>query len=239
MGLPHDYAVVLMYHSISEVDYFSAVRASDFELQMAYLFTSKLPVITLAELTRRLTAGESLGGSVAITFDDGYEDNYTVAYPILKKYRFPATVFVTTSLIGQTDKRGLKRITEQQIKEFEQDGLVSIQPHTVSHPKLAVVSRSVAKEEICESRSRLENLLGKTCDQFAYPYGNFTDETIEILQSSGFAGAVTVREDLVGPSTPIFRIPRVSIDSSTSLIQFKGKVSKAIGLYRLLQNMFV
>lgn len=239
LGLSRKSAVVLMYHSISEADYFSAVSPADFARQMAYLSASGRPVISLTELIRRLRAKESLGGSVAITFDDGYEDNYTTAYPVLKQYGFPATIFVTTGLIGKSDKRDLRRMGEAQLAELEQEGLLSIQPHTVTHPKLGEITDDDARGEIVGSRLELERILGTQCDQFAYPYGNFNDRTVALLSEAGFAAAFSVREDVVTPDVALLQIPRASIDRTTTFAQFKGKLSDALWWYTRAKRLFI
>jgi peptidoglycan/xylan/chitin deacetylase (PgdA/CDA1 family) len=206
---------------------------------MAYIARKQIPVISLHELIRRLQAREPLRGSLAITFDDGYEDNYTTALPILKKYGFPATIFVTTGLIGKSDKRGLQRMGEAQLKELEQNGLVSIQPHTVNHPELGEIADDTARQEIVGSRLELEHLLNKQCVQFAYPYGSFTNNTIELLSAAGFVAAFTVREDVVMQGTDLLQIPRASIDRTTTFSQFKGKLSNALWWYARAKRLFI
>ncbi len=226
--LPKDRASILMYHSISDrQDLFSAVSPEAFRKQMAYLAGKKCPVIPLAELVRRLRAHEPLGGSVALTFDDGYRDNYTTVFPLLKQYDFPATIFVTTDLIGKDGGY----CTAEELREMHDSGLISIEPHTLSHPKLARLSRIEAAHEVRKSRRVLQDMLGTLPTLFAYPYGSFSEETVELVCETGFMGAVTVKEGTVGPDTDVFRLPRNSVDSSTVFSQFRGKVSRAIDWY--------
>lgn len=235
--LPADRAVILMYHSISDrPDYFSSVSPVNFERQMRYLADKKYPVISLGEVLRRIKSGESLGGSVAITFDDGYRDNLVVAFPILKKYNFPATIFVTTGLAGTNDKRGLKRMTVEELRMLEGSGLVAIEPHTTTHPRLSRLSAEAAREEIEGSKQFLEAALGKRCRFFATPYGDFNDETLQAIHDCGFEAATTVAEGTtMGRGADLFRLPRVSIDRSTTFAQFKGKLSTAVDWYEKLK----
>jgi peptidoglycan/xylan/chitin deacetylase (PgdA/CDA1 family) len=231
LGLPRDRAVILMYHSIGPANgYFWNVTLPDFERQMAYIASTGKAVISLAELVRRLRAGEKLGSAVAITFDDGYHDNYTNARPVLEKYRFPATVFVETDAIGRLDKRGFRRMSETEIREMKTAG-VDIQPHSQTHPRLGEVDSTRLREEIEGSKRAIEAILGKTADLFAYPYGSFSDESQRVLKECGFAAATTVGEGTVHSATNPFMLPRVSIDSSTSFAQFRGKLSRAIDVY--------
>ena len=220
-------ASILMYHSISaRQDFFSAVSPEAFQKQMVYLAGKKCPVIPLAELVRRLHAHEPLGGSIVLTFDDGYRDNYTTVFPLLKQYNFPATIFVTTDLIGTPGY-----CSAEELQEMHTSGLVSIEPHTLTHPKLAKLSRAEASREIRESRQVLQEVLGTTPMLFAYPYGSFSEETVSLMREMDFVGAVTVQEGTVSPNTDPFRLPRNSIDSSTAFSQFRGKVSRAIDWY--------
>src|SRR3989344_9554004 len=176
--LPQDRAAILMYHSVSPgVDYFMNVEPDDFERHMAYLAEQKITVIALSELVARLKARKPLGGAVVLPFDDGYRDNYTIAFPLLKKYRFPATIFVTTDMIGKTDKRGLERLSAAEMKELHASGLINIEPHTKTHPKLAKLSDQDARAEIEGSKKAIEQLLGTDTKLFAYPYGNASDAT--------------------------------------------------------------
>lgn len=232
--LPETRASILMYHSVSaRGGSFSAVSPEEFQRQMAYIAGKRCTVIPLSELVRRLRAGKTLGGSVALTFDDGYRDNYTEVFPLLKQYGFPATIFVTTDLIGQA-----QYCTVEELREMHSSGLISIEPHTLSHPKLAKLSRAEAAREVRESRSALENILGTAPTLFAYPYGDFSDETVDIVREAGFAGAVTVEEGIVGSDTDPLRLPRNSVDGSTTFSQFRGKVSRAIDWYLALKTIF-
>ena len=240
LGLPADRAVILMYHSIGPHNgYFWNVTAGEFAKQMTYLASTKRSVISLSELVRKLRAHEKLGGMVAITFDDGYRDNYTNAFPILKRYGFPATIFVTTDLVGAKDKRGFARLSLEEMQDMLASGLVDIQPHSKTHPKLAETSQARAREEVTGSKRAVETLLGIHATVFAYPYGNYNNVTQTIVRESGFEAAATVGEGTVHSRTDPYMLPRNSIDSSTTMAQFRGKVSHAIDHYESLKKMFV
>ena len=228
--LPQDRASILMYHSIVDrIGHFNSVSPQAFEQHLGYLARHAVPVIPLRELVQRLKQKAPPGGAVALTFDDGFRDNFLHALPLLKKYGYPATVFVVTDRIGTTDaKQGLEYMSVDEIKEMEASGLVAIEPHTMSHPKLAELPAADARNEIEGSRTYIGSLLGKRVTLFAYPYGNFNDETARIVAECGFDAAVTVEEGTVGPDAPLYRLPRNSIDASTTLAQFKGKISTAI-----------
>ncbi len=229
--LAKDRASILMYHSISgQKDHFSAISPEVFNQQMAYLAATKRAVISLTELVRRLRTREPLGGPTVLTFDDGYRDNYTTVFPLLKQYNFPATIFVTTNLIGNPGY-----CSAEELREMHNSGLIALEPHTLSHPRLTKLPRVDAEREIRESQRVLQEILGATPALFAYPYGDFSGETVGLAREVGFAGAVTVAEGTVGSDTDPFLLPRNAIDRSTTFSQFRGKVSRAIDRYASLK----
>lgn len=183
LGLPSTRAVILMYHSIEEKPgHFNFISPETFRLQMAYLAEKKTPVISLAELVRRLQKKEPLGGAVSITFDDGYRDNLTNAFPVLKRYNFPATIFMVTNLVGRVDKNGQQRLSLQELQTLEASGLVDIEPHTKSHPRLSKLDARAVRDEVASSKGDIEEMLGKKATLFAYPYGDFDETTPRVVQ---------------------------------------------------------
>ena len=230
-------AVILMYHSIAKrPGHFNSVAPEMFEAQMRYLKEHQYSIISLDELVSRLQSGKSLEGSIVLTFDDGYRDNYSVALPILRRYGFPATVFVVTGRIG-SDVRGMEYLLPNELIEMR-DEKIDIQPHTKTHPRLTDVEDSVARDEIRGSKIALQEMVGKEMDFFAYPYGAHTDRSVALVKECGFRAAVTVREGTVGKGTDLFRIPRVSIDASTTMTQFRGKLSRAVDRYEALKRIW-
>lgn len=233
--LPNDHAAILMYHSIGDNDAEFTVSRNTFEEQMKYLRGTNAPVIPVRELVRRLYSREALGGAVAITFDDGYRDNFVDAFPVLQKYNFPATVFVITDRIG-THRRGFQYCSAEELRAMEQSGLVDIEPHTKSHPHLAREPLERQREEITVSKEVLETITGKKCEVFAYPYGSFSDNTVTIVREAGFAAGVSVVPGTVNPDSDLMRLPRNHVGRSTSPAQFKGIVSGAVDRYEALKK---
>jgi peptidoglycan/xylan/chitin deacetylase (PgdA/CDA1 family) len=233
-----DRAAILMYHSISDhPEYFSAVTPASFEAQMEHLARSGRSVIPLAELVRRLESGEPLGGSVAITFDDGYRDNYLAAFPVLKSHGFPATVFVTTDAIGTVDKRGLEMLSESEIREMHASGLIAIEPHTKTHPIVPALAAREARAEIEESKAAIESLVRAPATIFAYPYGAYDDAIADVVRDCGYGAAVTVTEGTVSHDADPFRLPRNSVDRTTTPAQFRGKISRAVDYYEAMKAL--
>ena len=109
--------------------------------------------------------------TAAVTFDDGYLDNYTQAYPILKKYNIPATIFVVINRIGKHMGND-DYMSWAQIKELSESGLITIGSHSMNHPNLSEIeSEQEMESEILESKNILEESLGRKVDLFSYPFG--------------------------------------------------------------------
>ena len=233
--LPKDRAAILMYHSIATTEHFFSVSLKDFEWQMNHLSEEHMPVISLKDLVVRLTSKKELGGSIAVTFDDGYRNNFTDAFPILKRHNFPATIFVATEKIGSSDARGFARLTPEDMREMGASGLIDIEPHTHTHPHLSRASHEVQRKEIVESKRIVEGIVQKKCTLFAYPYGDFSEETVDIVTEEAFDAAVSVIEGTVHKGSNLYHLPRNSIDHSTTFSQFCGKISTAVDRYEAIK----
>lgn len=114
---------------------------------------------------------------IALSFDDGYDNLYTVAYPLLKEKGVPFTVFIAPSFIG---KAGY--LTKDQLLELAQDPLVTVGSHGLTHLALKGQSAEIQERELMESKARLEDLTGAPVDLLAYPNGQADDTTFAVLQ---------------------------------------------------------
>lgn len=173
--------VVYMYHSVREEpvnpdDADLSVRPEEFEKQLRFFTERKMKTLFASELKEEQSKHAKY---VVITLDDGYEDNYTEVFPLLKKYNCKATIFMITSLIG---KEGY--LNASQIKEMTESGLVSVQSHTVSHEPLALGDKVYEEVdyELSRSKAVLEYISGKNVDCVSMPNGSFDDVVLEIAQ---------------------------------------------------------
>ncbi|MBN2120517.1 MAG: polysaccharide deacetylase family protein [Candidatus Omnitrophica bacterium] len=180
---------ILFYHHVGlpgDDDPNLYVSPAAFERQMRHLKRDS-KVISFDELMSFLKdKAYPEQDCVVITFDDGWKDNYEVAYPILKKYGFPATIFVATGLVGKKNM-----LTWEQILEMSNDG-ISFGAHSVTHPHLTKIDLKAAREEILNSKKELEEQIGKKVSWFAYPFGEFNSEIIKILKELDFECACSV-----------------------------------------------
>lgn len=132
---------------------------------------------------------------VCITFDDGYRDNYTLAYPMLKRLGVPFTVYVTSGFIDNqlsmwwypNQQLGM---SSDELQLMDVDPLCTIGAHTVSHPKLDILTREQQYREIAESKQTLEALLGHEIKHFSFPHGAHNDDTLAICRELGFRTVV-------------------------------------------------
>ena len=162
-------------------------------------------------LTKELLPGPNKK-PVVLTFDDGYEDFYTVAFPLLKKYNFKATIYIIYNLI---DHRGY--LTTDQIKELIASGLVEVGSHTLNHPNLKTVSNEVLRYEIEQSKAKLERKFDLTIKTFAYPYGAFSPTALAEVQAAGYTAAVSTHPGTYQTVADLFQLNRVRV------LSFSGK----------------
>lgn len=151
--------------------------------------------VSIDEACNIINRGRSDHPFVCLTFDDGYQDNYDIAYPILKQYGIPFVIYVTTGFIDNrlpmwwypNEQLG---ISAKSLKDLDADPLCTIGAHTVSHSKLDTLSPEKQREEIMRSKQELETLLGHPVRHFSYPHGAHNADTLDIVKSAGFHSAL-------------------------------------------------
>ncbi|MBU3098892.1 MULTISPECIES: polysaccharide deacetylase family protein [Clostridium] len=213
---------VLEYHSISyDKGNPICIPIKKFDEQMKYLKDNGYYTITLTNLYEYLMNNTPIPRkSVVITFDDGYDNNYTVMFPILKKYKFKATIFVITSL---TDVHS-NMLTSKQLIEMNKYG-IDIESHTVHHDNLKSISKDNQLKTLIQSKKYLEKTLNKTINFFAYPYGGYNKSAIEALKEAGYKMAFTTEKGWSSKKNGIFSLHRVWISASDSKKVFESKIS--------------
>ena len=178
---------VLCYHSINSVknDECDPLPPALFESHLKYLREHYTP-ISLGALADALTGKRQVPpNAVVVTFDDGYRDNFEIAYPMLRRYLIPATFFIVPGFInGDVDligDPGWEAMTWDNIRQMDVDPLVEFGAHTQSHAILATLDATAARHEIDKSKAELEQRLGHAIDLFAYPYGQAEHVSSEAL----------------------------------------------------------
>ena len=169
---------ILTYHNFTtgEGDSYK-INITNFEKQMEFLSLNSYSVISLSELLAGLRAGQLPPKPIVITIDDGFKSTYTLAYPVLKKYNFPATLFLYTDFI----EKNSHSLTWEEIREMTRNN-IEIGSHTLSHCNLLKYKENESydsyisriKKEVFLSKEILESKIGSKIKFFAYPYGAYS-----------------------------------------------------------------
>jgi peptidoglycan/xylan/chitin deacetylase (PgdA/CDA1 family) len=195
------------------------VTAQAFEDQLKLLRRAGYRPGTLDEIWQSLNGHAPPRRSIVLTFDDGYEDNYSVAFPILKKYGWTATFFVVTSTIGT---RG--HMTAAQLAEMSAAGM-AVESHGQHHIDFSQLPLGVARTELSRSKEIIAGWSGRPVAFFAYPAGKFTPALERLLGSLGYHGALTEVPGFVSASSRPFALERVRVDHDDSLGTFARKLN--------------
>ena len=193
-------STILLYHGVGPTNTridpgFLRVRPEAFREQLGLLLESGFETVTVDELVRRSGGRKPPPGLVALSFDDGMDDNHSVVLPLLREHGVRATVFVTTGLIGKPNpwmapESGARMMTVEELRDLAAAGF-EIGAHTVSHPDLSRLGFDECLREMRESRDELERTLGVEVRTFAYPSCHYGPAAVEAARAAGFTAAVT------------------------------------------------
>lgn len=221
-------APVLMYHYVrvvadpqaDQLGFSLSVTPAAFETQMTYLISHGFTTITPDDLWQAVSGQSTLPPKpVLITFDDGYADFYTAAWPILKKYNLKATAFVVTGFLSDLAGRYL---TWSEVRELDRSGLVTIADHTAHHVNVATSAQ--AEFEIVASKQRLEAFLGHAVTAFAYPGGTFNIAAEKMVAKSGFNFGFTTQGGRSHSLAARLAAPRVRVSGGETLATFIARL---------------
>lgn len=212
---------VLYYHSIlNEPGNELRMPPEQFEEQMKYLSDHGYHVLTIDQLYNVLYEnGTAPEKPVVITFDDGYSDNFTQAFPIMQKYHFSGTVFMVSSFVN-----GQGFLTEDQLKQLQAAGW-AIGGHTKNHTNLTTVSINATVKELKDSRTFLEHLLGQPLKYFAYPYGGYRADIKEAVKEDGYLLAFTTERGWTKRNSDPLLIQRVYCYANMGIKEYERRLS--------------
>lgn len=195
-----------------------SVTPDKFEAQMSYLAQNGYTPITLDTLYGIFNKQtQAPAKPVVLTFDDGYIDFYTTAFPILRKYNFHAVSFIPTGLMNQG-----YYMSWAQIKEIQASGLVTFEAHSVTHSNLTSLSTNRLTKELQDSKNVLQSQTGYPVNFIAYPYGASNNLVQQTAQKSGFVGGVGT---WFGKATsPSMNMPRIRITGQMDLKTFTSRL---------------
>ncbi|MFS9128325.1 polysaccharide deacetylase family protein [Streptococcus salivarius] len=216
---------ILMYHAVHVMDPSEASNANLivdpdlFEAQIKALSKAGYYFLTPEEAYKAFTENALPAKKVVwLTFDDGNEDFYTIAYPILKKYKAKATNNIIT---GFVKKGNAGNLTVKQMKEMMAHGM-SFQSHTVNHPDLSTTDKATQKVELTDSIDFLENKLNTKVNTIAYPSGRYNQTTLDLAKKTYKLG-LTTNEGLASAKDGLLSLNRVRILPTTTA---KGLLSE-------------
>ncbi len=222
---------ILMYHYVEIVkDPKDTIREGldilpkTMDAQIATFLSHGYTPIFMSDLAAYLDGKGTLPDKpIVFTFDDGYRDFYTDAYPILQKYHVKATSYVVPGFLDKPNY-----MTKQEVMDIASSGLVEVAAHTVHHVSLKGISPQLLHAEIYGSKTQLEHLIGKPVIDFAYPYGSYDSAAVIAVSAAGFRTATTTRPGII--QSPDYRFTllrlRPGARTGTYLISWLESIKK-------------
>jgi peptidoglycan/xylan/chitin deacetylase (PgdA/CDA1 family) len=218
-----------MYHSISDESekghpyFWTNTSPNRFAEHMRFLHDNDYKVISLSEAVDIINHNtqHSTLNTVVLTFDDGYRDFYTHAFPILNQYSFSATVFLPTSFIDNERKEGLKakeHLSWDEVRELRNEG-IAFGSHTVTHSQIRLLDRDQIEGEIKQSKDIIEYKIGRSVESFSYPFAFpeedrvFTKRLRDSLERCGYENGVSTSIGRVAEREDRFFLKRIPVNS--------------------------
>lgn len=199
---------ILGYHRVGSFrgDHVPTISPETFERQLAFLARHRYRVLSLEELVASLErATPEPRRSVVITFDDGYEETHTIAWPLLKRFGFSAAVFVAPAEIGAPGF-----VNWEQIRDMSKDG-VTVGSHTMHHSYIPLVKEERLAEELVESKRLIEERVGTAVKFLSYPVGGYTPQAQALAKSAGYLAACTTNRAAPGAPLDRYALRRIKI----------------------------
>ncbi|GGY52998.1 polysaccharide deacetylase [Bacterioplanes sanyensis] len=228
---------ILMYHQVGEFSDVKRLKANychvrHFAAHMAFLRMARYQVVSLDTAVKALKGEVELSGhAVAITFDDGYENFYQYAYPILQRYQLPATVYAVAGLLGQSsdwlyeDKlTPAPLMSVERMREVQHNGLIEFGSHAITHPRLTQISTAAMQDEVVRSKQLLEDALQRPVDHICYPYGDHNEAVVDAARAAGYASGTTIVKGIATAAHDPLALPRKAMSFNE-------------GRYRLWRNL--
>lgn len=219
---------ILIYHEIPEKNpsrdlFYMQTTAQQFEKQIKGMLNEGYEFISYEDLISYYNGEKALKQkTVLIGFDDGWEDNYTNAFPILKKYNIPAAIYVVDDLVGTPGY-----FTWKQAKEMSDSGLISIYSHGRSHIKYDKESVDTLVTDVNIAYDNIEEHVGKKNHRvFTYPYGLYTEEGIKALAEEGYVQNLTDDEINKSNQLDLSRLHRIYVQQNYSAYKIIKNINR-------------
>jgi peptidoglycan/xylan/chitin deacetylase (PgdA/CDA1 family) len=233
---------ILTYHSIDNSGSPISVSPEVFQEHVRWLANASIPVMPLSDLVN--TPDQESG--VAITFDDGFENFGSIAWPLLREFGIPATVFVVSNHVGKVNNwsaPGMPPVPELPLMDWEALGQLAVDgaeigAHTVNHADLSAISQTQQQAEVEEVAHVIHQKIGQTATSFAYPYGRFNESALELVRARYSLGCTTelrwVTPNDVRPALP--RLDMYYFQKPGQLARYgSGRFRRRIQLRRVMR----
>jgi peptidoglycan/xylan/chitin deacetylase (PgdA/CDA1 family) len=220
---------ILMYHHIQDppanagaIRRDLSVSPARFAEQLRYLQDQGYESITLNDLALHLTVGKPLPPRpVILTFDDGYADAYSHAFPLLLRYGFVGTFFLISGPIDASDPEFL---SWAEMEEMHAAGM-RFEPHSYDHPDLRSRGFDFVVFQVLAAKEAIEARTGTKCRFFAYPSGRYDQFVIDVLRSAHYWGAVLTEQGATHTADDLFTLRRVRVQGEDTIDDFSVKLS--------------
>lgn len=208
-----------MYHHLAELPDTASetlrtwtVSPRDFELQMQWLADQGFHTVTMSQIGAFFKRNQPLPVKpIVISFDDGWEDGYKVAFPILSKLHMSGTFFVYTQALDHKPF-----LSWQEFDEMAAAGM-DFQSHTVTHARLRTIAADAAFKELVDSKALLEKRLGRPVTTLAYPDGEYNAAVIELVKKAGYESAVTIASGYKQRADELYTLHRIRVSYTDTL----------------------
>lgn len=227
-----------MYHQVSHephpnyLEY--TVTAKAFAAHMRILKTLGFKPISFKQLIDYKNRVVTLPSKpVIITFDDGMQDAIDNAVPILKNSGFTAVFYIPTDYVGRKSSWMIPEVNVEfqvidwaTVKSLDNMGF-EVGAHSMSHPHLDKVSLDDCYKELSESRQKLEEVLGHEVRHMAYPFGDYNERVITLVDECGYVTACTTEEGIASLNNDMLTYPRLNMGIDAELLNFLCKINSA------------
>jgi peptidoglycan/xylan/chitin deacetylase (PgdA/CDA1 family)/glycosyltransferase involved in cell wall biosynthesis len=238
---------ILAYHRVVESSSEAGkhgiyVTRENFDWQMEYLKKKGFITLIFRDYANLNEEQKNYGKHIILTFDDGYEDNYLVAFPILRKYGLKATIFLVAGRETnewdkvQSSEPELRLLSKEEILEMKKYG-IEFGSHSLTHPDLTKIPLEAAKKEIFESKQKIEEVIQDEVITIAYPYGKLSQKLKEIVKQAGYKFGIATDSGSAAIDEDWYEIRRIILFPKTGKRSFKRKVSGHYNFWKLRNNI--
>ncbi len=235
--VPYRYPRILMYHMVAPRKpgaQFNGMRVAPqaFTAQVQWLKSNGWTFVSMSDLVSNW--GKHADKTVAITFDDGFEDNFTAALPILADAEANATLYLVDQRQNNDWSRKKKRhhgsgellreskLSDAQVTSMLDSGRIELASHTLSHANLAQSTTDEKATEIVESKATLESNFDHPISSFAYPFGIYDEYDVSLVRQAGYSNAVTTDPGIDQIGQPdFFKLKRIKVSGKEGLWAFR------------------